>query len=145
MKLSNDSVSLIDQCLLKLAEDYTHLTDELITDFHFMPMFETGELVVYNDDDEELHRLTIPEWLGLNAKTGLRDAENGLRKILENHRKQLEKLSVIKPYSFVLVDLQHETLCELMLVDEELMLAPEPLLEGLNEELDDFLKQLLAE
>ena len=55
-----------------------------------------------------------------------------------------EKLSLMKPYSFVLVDDDKETVAELMLVDDEdTLLLNDELLKGLDEELDAFLKELL--
>ena len=50
----------------------------------------------------------------------------------------------MKPYSFVLVDDDKETVSELLLVDDEdTMLLDDELLKGLDEELDAFLKNLL--
>ena len=50
----------------------------------------------------------------------------------------------MKPYSFVLVDDDKETVSELLLVDDEdTMLLDDELLKGLDEELDAFLKDLL--
>ena len=56
----------------------------------------------------------------------------------------LDKLCLLKPFSFVLVDDEKETVAELLLVDdEETLLLNEELLKGLDEELDAFLKDLL--
>ena len=52
---------------------------------------------------------------------------------------------LIKPYSFVLVDDEYETVADLLLVDDDTMLVSDGLLKGLDEELDAFLKQLLEE
>ncbi len=50
----------------------------------------------------------------------------------------------MKPYSFVLVDEDRETVAELLLVDDEdTLLLNDELLKGLDEELDAFLKDLL--
>ncbi len=50
----------------------------------------------------------------------------------------------MKPYSFVLVDEDRETVTELLLIDEEdTLLLNDELLKGLDEELDAFLKDLL--
>ena len=56
----------------------------------------------------------------------------------------LDKLAIMKPYSFVLVDEDRETVTELLLIDEEdTLLLNDELLKGLDEELDAFLKDLL--
>ena len=52
----------------------------------------------------------------------------------------------MKPFSFVLVDDEKETVAELLLIDDEdTLLLSDELLKGLDEELDDFLKKLLEE
>ena len=51
----------------------------------------------------------------------------------------------MKPYSFVLVDDEHETVAELLLIDDETVMLDDGLLKGLDEELDAFLKELLEE
>ena len=55
----------------------------------------------------------------------------------------LEKLALMKPYSFVLVDDDKETVAELLLMDDDTLLLNDELLKGLDEELDTFLKDLL--
>ena len=54
-----------------------------------------------------------------------------------------DKLTILKPYSFVLVDEDKETISELLLVDDDTLLVNDELLKGLDKELDDFLKDLL--
>ena len=57
---------------------------------------------------------------------------------------KLDNLCIMKPYSFVLVDEDRETVAELLLVDDEdTLLLNDELLKGLDEELDAFLKDLL--
>ena len=49
----------------------------------------------------------------------------------------------MKPYSFVLVDEDKETVAELLLIDDDTLLVDDELLKGLDKELDEFLKNLL--
>ena len=51
--------------------------------------------------------------------------------------------TILKPYSFVLVDEEKETIAELLLVDDDTILVNDELLKGLDKELDEFLKELL--
>ncbi len=61
-------------------------------------------------------------------------------------RPTLEKMSILRPFSFVLIDEDHETVQDLVIIDnEETMVIDGNLLEGLEEELDDFLKKLLSD
>ena len=69
---------------------------------------------------------------------------NVLRELQDTGR--LERLCLMKPYSFVLVDKDKETIAELLLVDDqETLLLHEGLLKGLDDELDAFLKELLED
>ena len=56
-----------------------------------------------------------------------------------------ENVSILKPYSFVLVDDDKETVSDLYLVDDDTMIVDGELLKGLDEDLDGFLKKLLAD
>lgn len=56
---------------------------------------------------------------------------------------KFDKLTILKPFSFVLVDDDKETIAELLLMDDDTLLVNEELLKGLDEELDSFLKELL--
>lgn len=77
-----------------------------------------------------------------------KEVEPVLRSILAGLKDagMLDKLSLMKPFSFVLVDDEKETVAELLLIDDEdTLLLSDELLKGLDEELDDFLKKLLEE
>ena len=75
----------------------------------------------------------------------LENIEPGLRSILCRMKDagDFDKVTILKPYSFVLVDEDKETVTELLLVDDDTMLVNDELLKGLDKELDDFLKELL--
>lgn len=118
----------------------------IITDIYLQPKRDSGELVVLNDDDDVLASALIEEWVGLGddfysvVEWVLRDVLKELQ-----HTGSFDRLSLLKPYSFVLVDVDKETMADLLLVDEQetLLLHDGMLLEGLDDELDAFLKELL--
>lgn len=118
----------------------------VVTDIHIMPKQDSGELLIFNDDDEELARTIIDEWVECDSEDFMSDVESVLRSeiVALSDQGYFEKLSLLKPYSFVLVDEDKETVAELMLVDDEdTLLLNDELLKGLDEELDAFLKDLL--
>ena len=146
MKISSQSHNSIADTIKKAVEKYGTAKQSAITDIHLQPNPETGELVIFNDDDEVLANVVVAEWVNANLENFYEDAEMLFKKILNQLRKanEFSLLRILKPYSFVLVDGEKETLAELMLVDDEdtLLLSGE-LLKGLDEELDTFLKDLL--
>ena len=120
--------------------------NSVVTDIHLMPKQDSGELLIFNDDDEELARTIIDEWVDCDSDNFITEVESVLRSeiLVLSEQGYLEKLSLLKPYSFVLVDEDKETVAELMLIDDEdTLLLSDELLKGLDEELDAFLKELL--
>ena len=118
----------------------------VVTDIHLQPKQDSGELLIFNDDDEELARTIIDEWVECDSENFIAEVEPLLRSeiVALSDQGYFEKLSLMKPYSFVLVDDDKETVAELMLVDDEdTLLLNDELLKGLDEELDAFLKELL--
>ena len=103
-------------------------------------------MIIFNDDDEELSRTIIEEWVDYSEDDFYAIAERVLRGEINSLKEVgvLEKLAILKPYSFVLVDEDKETITELLLIDDEdTLLLNDELLKGLDEELDAFLKDLL--
>lgn len=147
MKLSAQSYSSILVALKKALGRYQSDKDaHFVTDIHLQPLSESGELVVYDDDEQVLARTTVQDWVDCVAEDFYASVELHLKQALEELRKEgtLDRLGIMKPYSFVLIDDDKETVADLLLMDdEETMLLNDELLKGLDEELDAFLKELL--
>jgi hypothetical protein len=54
-------------------------------------------------------------------------------------------MTILKPYSFVLEDDDHEHLAELYLVDDDTAIIDQELMAGLDKDLDNFLEDLLKD
>ena len=54
-------------------------------------------------------------------------------------------MSILKPYSFVLEDDDHENVEELYLVDDDIVIIDEELMKDLDSDLDNFLNNLLKD
>ena len=146
MKLSAQSSSSILATIRKALEKcMPESAGTIITDIHLQPLSETGELVVYNDDEVELARTVVPDWVDCVSEDFYLNIEQMLKEPLQQLQKDgsLDSLSIMKPYSFVLIDDEKETVAELLLVDDETMVVSDELLKGLDEELNSFLKDLL--
>ena len=147
MKLSSESHTLIMTTLQKALERYASGEGKnIITDFHLQPNMQTGELLVMNDDEEVLASVVLDEWVSSNPEDFYIGCEVILKKVLNKMADagMFASLSVMKPYSFVLIDGEKETLAELRIVDEdETLFLSDELLKGLDEELNAFLKDLL--
>ena len=146
MKLSQSSLSTIENSIRKAVERYNCQYEKtIITDIHLQPNQNSGELFIFNDDDEELANTVIEEWIAYEDTDFSEGVERVLTTLLNdmNSAGAFEKVTILKPFSFVLVDDEKETVAELLLIDDDTLLANDPLLKGLDEELDAFLKELL--
>ena len=147
MKLSQQSLSTIESAIQKAVAKYVcNCEQTVVTDIHLQPDQTSGQLNIYNDDDEELARAVIAEWVDYDGEDFYTEVEPLLRAEVTalKNEKGLDKLCLMKPYSFVLVDEEKETVSELLLIDDEdTLLLSDELLKGLDEELDAFLKDLL--
>lgn len=146
MKLNTLSHTAIASAIRKALQKYASTEAMNITDIYLQPNMESGELVIFNDDEQVLSTTIVEEWKDANPEDFYSGCELILKKIL-NHlfgEGEFASLSIVKPYSFVLVDNGKETLAELLLIDdEETLLLNDELLKGLDEELNAFLKDLL--
>ena len=148
MNLGSQTYELIEATIEEALKRYVaNGTNTSVTDLYLQPNLESGELVILNDDDESLAIVVVKDWIGLGDESYVvieKMFRNVLRELQDTGR--LERLCLMKPYSFVLVDKDKETIAELLLVDDqETLLLHEGLLKGLDDELDAFLKELLED
>lgn len=146
MKLSQASLSLLEETIKKAIGRYTCGCEQtIVTDIHLQPNSSSGELSVFDDEDRKLANATIEEWMTYENDDFYEHVERILSSLLGNMKNagDFDKLTILKPFSFVLVDEEKETIAELLLIDDDTMLLNDELLKGLDEELDAFLKDLL--
>lgn len=146
MKLSQSSLSLLEGAIKKAISKYTCGCEQtIVTDIHLQPNQNSGELSIFDDEDEELVNVTIEEWMTYEGDDFYENIERRLSTLLCNMKNSgvFDKLTIMNPFSFVLVDEEKETIAELLLMDDDTILVNDELLKGLDEELDTFLKDLL--
>ncbi|MGI6219808.1 MAG: hypothetical protein ACOYJE_08150 [Bacteroidaceae bacterium] len=150
-KLSEESVAAIEAAVRKALASYAQLQEgeEVLTDLYVHIDRNDGGVEIQDDDDRVLSSATVGEWAESQAKEQEREREykRELTRILHRVRDEgaMENLRIMRPYSFVLVDDRHETLAELMLVDDDTLFCDEELMTGLDRELDEFLENLMKE
>lgn len=149
MNLTPSSAAALSEALLKIVQLYSGEDEEQLisTDFYLQPLQKTGQLSIFNDNDEEVATVTIEEWANYSPETFYDEVATDLADVIEtvNANGELERLAVWMPYSFVLVDEERETITDLLLVDDDKLLVKRGLLAGLDEELNKFIEDLLNE
>lgn len=146
MKTTELTFQQIERAIRKIADKFPP-TDErsVMTDIHIRVTQETGEMMAYDDNDEEINRCIIEEWIGDTSDNFYDTIPSVIRKSLDKQKDIIENMSILRPFSFVLENDEKATIAELYLVDDETVIIDPDLMQGLDEELDDFLKKLLAD
>ena len=146
MKLSQPALSLLEETIKQAIGKYTCGCEQtIVTDIHLQANQSSGEFCIFDDDDRELSSTVIEEWMTYEGDDFYENIERILSNLLCNMKSKdtFDKLTIMKPFSFVLVGDDKETIAELLLLDDDTLLVNEELLKGLDEELDAFLKDLL--
>ena len=146
MKANEQTLQQVERALRKVAEKFpSNVEATMLTDIHIRITQETGELMAFDDDDNEITRCIVEQWIDNKDDSFYDDVANTLRSVLTKHKQQIEQMSILKPYSFVLEDDDRENLCELYLVDDDTVIIDEELMKGLDKDLDDFFAKLMKE
>jgi hypothetical protein len=146
MKASEQTIQQIERAIRKIAAKFPPEAEANdMTDIHIRVIQETGEIRAYNDNDEELDRCVVEEWIGNTDEDFYQQVPSVIRKCIENLKDIVENMSILKPFSLVLEDEDKETVEELYLVDDEMVIINPDLMAGLDEDLDNFLENLLKE
>lgn len=134
----------IDRLLGKIADKFPdNVEATLFTDIHLRANDDTGELVAFDDDDNELTRIVVEQWIDNHDENFYRDITSLIRKRIETNSELVEAMSIIKPFSFVLEDDEGESVAELYVVDGDTVIIDEDMMQDLDKDLDDFLDKLL--
>ena len=136
----------IERAIRKIADKFPPSEEaNVMTDIHFRVTQETGELMAFDDNDEEINRCIIEDWIDNTDDNFFDEIPSIFRKCLEKMKGTVEGMSILKPFSFVLENDEKESIAELYLVDDETVIIDPDLMQGLNEDLDDFFKKLFDE
>ena len=146
MKANEQTIQQIERFLKKIASKYPMSQEaEILTDIHVRVSQESGDIMAFNDDDDEITRCVVEEWIDNKDDNFYGNITNILRLELTKNKEQIENMSILKPYSFVLEDDDKENIAELYVVDDDTVILGGDLMEGLDEDLDQFLNNLLKD
>ncbi|MEA4886652.1 hypothetical protein SDC9_80591 [bioreactor metagenome] len=146
MKLSQQSLSAIEKAIQKAVNKYAGLPEQsIVTDIHLQPNQNSGDLIIFDDEDKELACINIEELANDDSDDFYEEMQHILQTLLSKLKEEgtFDRLAIMTPYNFVLVDEDKETVAELLIVDDDTLIVNDDLLKGLDEELDTFLKDLL--
>ena len=146
MKASEQTTQQIERFLKKIAQKFP-LNEEtsLVTDIHVRVSQESGEMVAFDDDDKEITRCVVEQWIENNDEDFYESVHDILTTTFASMSKTLDNLGILKPYSFVLENDEKEDIAELYLADDDTIIIGKDLMEGLDTDLDSFFDSLMKE
>ena len=138
----------IKRALRHVAERFPKEKEPVLTDIILRVYPHSGEIRFFDDEDKELMRVVIEEWIHGSRDVDFYDKVAPiLRKAISDVRTDLiDNMSLLRPYTFVMQDEDVETLTDLYIVDDnETIILSGNLLEGVDEDLNAFFKNLMEE
>lgn len=144
-KATEQTTQQIERFIKKIAQKFPPREDtSIVTDIHVRVSQGSGEMLAFDDDDNEVTRCVVEQWINNNDE----DFYNGVEQTLISTFSALstiaDSLGILKPYSFVLENDDKDTIAELYIADDDTVIIGKDLMEGLDSDLNLFLEKLLG-
>ena len=144
MKATEQTIQQVERFINKIGQKFPACDDTaIVTDIHVCANPDSGELLAYDDNGDEITRCVVEQWIGNTDDKFFDYITLELRQILKTKTNDVDNLGILKPYSFVLENEEHTPISELYLADDETVIIGGDLMEGLEKDLDDFLSDLI--
>ena len=145
MTATQQTKKQIERAIRKVIDKFPSNAEAVLTDIHLQVKPESGELLAFNDDMEELTRIVVDQWLEPTDEDLYEAAENALKPIIKSLRADIEKMSILHPFSFVMMGEDEEIMADIYIVDDDTIMIDTQLLKDFDKDLDQFLEQLMKE
>ena len=146
MKATEQTVQQIERAIRKTAQKFpTDSENQVITDIHIKVSPESGEMVSFDDDDMELNRCVVEQWIDCNDDDFYTHVTTLLTNTLKRMSDTIDQMGIMKPFSFVLEDDDRNTVADLYLADDDTVIIGDDLMKDLDSDLDSFFDNLMKE
>lgn len=136
----------IQRLLSKIASKFPPTDEpEVFTDIHLRVSQDTGDVMAYDDDDKEITRVVVDEWINcpLETEEFYKQAYKVIKDSIEQGNYQL---GILPPYNFVLESDTGEHIAEIYVVDDDdTTILGTPFMQDLETDLDNFITNLMKE
>ena len=143
------TIQQVERFIKKIAQKFpaqpSKEENAVLTDIHVRVSQDSGELLAFDDDDTEITRCVVEQWIDNKDENFYDEVAKILQATLRKNSEIVDNLGILKPYSFVLEDDDKENLGELYLADDDTIILGGDLMEKLDHDLDEFLDDLLKE
>ena len=146
MNTNEQTTQKIERFLGKIIQKFPEDAESgVMTDLHIKVVQDSGELLAFDDDEQEITRCVVDQWIDNKDDDFYPQVAQLLRESIVSMKDKMENLGIMKPYSFVMENDDGEHVSELYVVDDDTVIIGRDLMQGLEKELDDFLDRLLDE
>lgn len=146
MKATEQTLQQTERFIRKVVQKFPFNEDEAVfTDIHVRVSQDSGEMLAFDDDDREINRCVIDQWIENKDENFFDDVTATLRSELKKMSEPIDAMGIMKPFSFVLEDDEREPVAELYVADDDTVIIGGELMEDLDQELDAFLEELIRE
>ncbi|MDH6357318.1 hypothetical protein [Parabacteroides sp. PF5-9] len=121
----------------------------LISDLYVQIDAESGELQIYDEEEQLIEKVIIYDWINSPEKEGAfyKQAGASIKAVLTilSTKEVFDIPRFMKPLSVSLTDESFVVIEELLFLDDEMLRLDDPLLKDLDADLDKFLDDLLSD
>ena len=144
--MCSSDLQQISRALKKIAQKFPpHDEPSLLTDIHLRVSQDSGELVAFDDEDQEITRCVIEQWIDNKEENFYTQVTNLLRNETKKMGDTIDSMGIMKPFCFVLEDEDKTTVSDLYLADDDTVIIGDDLMKGLDKDLDSFFEKLMSE
>ena len=144
MKANEQTAQQVERAIKKIAQKFPLSNDSsILTDIHLRVSQDSGELLAFDDDENEITRCVVAQWIDNKDEAFYEHVTVILRSILKRLHDVIDNMGILKPFNFVLEDDDKENIAELYVADDDTMIIGDDLMKDLNKDLDAFLDCLL--
>lgn len=148
MEITEQTILQVERFIKKVAQKFPTVEESeasLLTDIHIRVSQDSGEMLAFDDDDVEITRCVVEQWIDCKDENFYDEIADCLRGMLRKNAEIIDNLGLLKPYSFVLEDDDKQHLGELYLADDDTIILGGDLMQNLDQDLDGFLDELLKD
>ncbi len=144
MTISEQTHQKLERVIRKISQKFPNISDTgIVTDIHLRVVQDSGELLVFDDEENEITRCVVEQWIDNKDDCFYADVVQVLRKEFQRMSDTVDKFGILKPFSVVLENEEHENMGEIYVADEDTLIIGGDIMEGLDKDLDKFLEDLL--
>ena len=92
----------VERAINKIAQKFPNLENNTaLTDIHIRVSQDSGELLAFDDDDREITRCVVEQWIESKDEHFYHSVTHILQGCLRRLNNVVERMGILRPFSFV--------------------------------------------